>query len=783
MGLFARLGLFRPACGLARKKKTPHRRRLLLILEELESRFLPSLMGNTLFPADNPWNEKITDAPVAANSATLIASIGANTSLHPDFGTTYGGALNGIPVNFVTGSQPKINVVVDAYASESDLVPVPIPANAVIEGDPLPTAQNTGDRHLLVYDETNNVEYELFNASRPSENADGQWHCDSLAYWNMNQDWFRAPGYTSADAAGLPILPGLVRPDEVLTQKVITHALRFTVNRSDDTYVFPASHEAGSNNPSYPPMGARFRLKASFDISGFSATDQVILQALKDYGMIVADNGSSWYLSGEPSTSWDDNDLHALTQVIGSDFEAVDLTPRLTSASAPSALTTGMVVTLTGLNFSGGARKTVVNFGSVPAASIQVISDTEIQATVGAVPTGGNIMVQVASPYGSSPSVALQLQSNLPPPAPVVVAPMGTIQTAATTFTWNAVANAAYYDVWVNDTTTGQTQVVRNQDVAGTSLSATLTPGDSYVWWVRAFNAINVAGAWSAEASFTIAMPALTAIGPAGFIGNATPTFSWTAATGASYYDLWVNDATTGQQQVVRNTHVAGISLASPAFLTPGHGFQWWVRAYFASGSAGPWTAATQFTVTPLNQVAPVSPIGSVATGQPTFAWIADAGADYYDVWVNNLTSGQTQVLRNSHVIGTSWTPTTILPPGLNYEWWVRAFSNNGDWSIWGTGATFTETLLAVPVPIGPSANGAGSMPTFKWNAVPGADYYDLWVNDLTTGRAQVVRNAHVVGTSLSASLSAGHKYAWWVDAHANNGDYSDWSNPLTFTA
>lgn len=783
MGLFARFGLFRPACGLARKKNTARRGRILLILEELESRFLPSLMGNALFPTDNPWNEKITNAPVAANSATLIASIGANTSLHPDFGTTYAGALIGIPVNVVTGFQPKINVVVDAYASESDLVPVPIPVSAVIEGDPLPSAQNTGDRHLLVYDQTNNVEYELFNASRPSENADGQWHCDSLAYWNMSQDWFRTPGFTSADAAGLPILPGLVRPDEVLTQKLITHALRFTVNRSDNTYLFPASHAAGSNNANLPPMGARFRLKAGFDISHFSATDQVILQALKDYGMIVADNGSSWYLSGEPSTSWDDNDLHALTQVIGSDFEAVDLTPRLTSAVAPSAPASGMIVTLTGLDFSGGAGKTTVNFGSVSAASVQVMSDTQIQATIGTVPTGSNIMVQVVSPYGSSPSVALQLQSNLPPPAPILIAPVGTIQNTATTFTWNVVTNAAYYDVWVNDTTTGQTQVVRNQDVTGTSLSATLSPGDAYEWWVRAFNAINVAGAWSGGTSFTIAVPVLTPIGPTGYVGNATPTFSWTAATGAGYYDLWVNDATSGQQQVVRNTHVAGTSLASPVFLTPGHGFQWWVRAYFSSGTATPWTAMTQFTVTQLGQVMPVSPTGSVATGQPTFTWIAVAGADYYDVWVNNLTSGQSQVLRNSHVIGTSWTPTTILPPGLNYQWWVRAFSNNGDWSIWGTGATFTETLLAVPALIGPSGTGTGSMPTFFWNAVTGADYYDLWVNDSTTGRSQVLRNTHIVGTSLPGSLTVGHKYEWWVRALASNGDYSDWSNPLTFAA
>src|SRR5207249_1606254 len=150
--------------------------------------------------------------------------------------------------NVVSGTQPRVQVVVDAYADESDLVPVPIPANAVIEGDPLASAQNDGDRHLLVYDKDNNVVYELFGAHKPSETADGLWHASSEAVWDMKVDFFRTPGNTSADAAGLPILPGLVRPDEVFDQGVINHALRFTVGRTADQYVFPASHEAGVTN-------------------------------------------------------------------------------------------------------------------------------------------------------------------------------------------------------------------------------------------------------------------------------------------------------------------------------------------------------------------------------------------------------------------------------------------------------------------------------------------------------------------------------------------------------
>src|SRR5262249_17065423 len=167
-----------------------------LFLELLESRTVPSLLGNELFPTDNPWNQKITNAPVAANSATLVASIGLTGHFHPDFGTTYPAALNGIPFNVVSGTQPKSAITIDAYPDESDLQPIPIPSNAVLEGDPLPSSQNTGDRHLLVYDQDQNILYETFNTHRPSEEPDGQWHADSEAVWDRDKDSFRTPRLT-----------------------------------------------------------------------------------------------------------------------------------------------------------------------------------------------------------------------------------------------------------------------------------------------------------------------------------------------------------------------------------------------------------------------------------------------------------------------------------------------------------------------------------------------------------------------------------------------------------
>jgi hypothetical protein len=397
------------------------RRVARLLLEVLEDRVVPTLLGNQLFPLDNPWNEKISSAPVAANSAQLVANIGATLALHPDFGQVasppVGAGLNGIPFNVVSAGQATTNIIIDAYASESDLVPVPLPANPVLEGDldsgPGPRGS---DRHLIVYDKDANKVYELFNTSRPSENADGKWHADQESVWDLAKDSFRPAGWTSADAAGLPILPGLVRPDEVLDQGIITHALRFTVPVTQTAWIYPASHQAGSTtNVNEPRMGERFRLKASVDLSGFPAADRVILQALKDYGMIVADNGGSWFVSGQPSTRWDDSVLGALKTLHGSDFEAVDLTPKVSGLTPTSGSTSGgTVVTITGLNYSGGAGLTKVFFGAVAATSVTVLSDTQIQATAPA-HAAGSVAVTVQSGYGTSAAVtAGQFTYNTP---------------------------------------------------------------------------------------------------------------------------------------------------------------------------------------------------------------------------------------------------------------------------------------------------------------------------------------------------------------------------------
>ena len=279
-----------------------------------------SLHGKRLFPANNPWNEDISTSPVDPNSANLIASIGLNTGLHADFGPVFNGAPNGIPYVVVVGSQPLVPINYTAYGSESDPGPYPVPSNAPIEGGPA----SSGDRHVIVIDRDNWKLYEL-GYGFPINNG-VSWNANCGAIFDLNSNAQRPADWTSADASGLPIFPGLVRYDEVFEQGLIAHALRFTVHDTRRAYVYPASHFASTlTSANLPPMGMRVRLKASFDISGFSPAMQVILRAMKQYGMIVADNGSNWYISGAPDPRWSDSDLHTLGAIKGSSFEVVQM--------------------------------------------------------------------------------------------------------------------------------------------------------------------------------------------------------------------------------------------------------------------------------------------------------------------------------------------------------------------------------------------------------------------------------------------------------------------------
>jgi hypothetical protein len=275
-----------------------------------------SLNGRRPFPNDNPWNQDISGEPVDPNSAALVASCGIR-NLHPDFGTTWNGAPNGIPYVIVSGNQARVPVTFD-YASESDAGPYPIAPDAPIEGG----ADGTGDRHILIIDRDNWRLYELFDAH--PVNGGQSWRAGAGAIFDLNSNALRPAGWTSADAAGLPIFPGLVRYDEAVMQREIRHALRFTCPSTRRAYVYPARHFASNRTEAHlPPMGMRVRLRADFDVSTFPSEVQVILHAMKKYGMLLADNGSGWYVSGAPDPRWSDQNLAALKRVSSSNFEVV----------------------------------------------------------------------------------------------------------------------------------------------------------------------------------------------------------------------------------------------------------------------------------------------------------------------------------------------------------------------------------------------------------------------------------------------------------------------------
>jgi hypothetical protein len=269
----------------------------------------PPLTTCPIFPASNVWNRPVTGLPVAANSATMIAAIGSAVGLHPDFS-----AANryGIPFNIVGPSTPRATVSF-LYDDESDHVAYPIPV--------APIQERGSDHHILMVDTSTCRLYELFDAAKQ-----GTWTAGSGATWNLASNALRPDTWTSADAAGLPIFPGLARYEEMRSGQIL-HVLRFTAPTTCNGYIYPARHEAGSTScAAYPPMGLRVRMKATVNIAGFAPDVRVVLQAMKTYGLLLADNGSAWYISGAPDARWNDTVMHTLTQVHGSDFEVVDTT-------------------------------------------------------------------------------------------------------------------------------------------------------------------------------------------------------------------------------------------------------------------------------------------------------------------------------------------------------------------------------------------------------------------------------------------------------------------------
>lgn len=403
---------------------------LILLSPRAASGQVPTIGGCPVLPADNIWNTPVDALPVSANSASWVATIGSTKTAHPDFGSgLYDGAPIGIPFVAVPASQTKYPATFQ-YASESDPGPYAIPLNAPIEGG----SQSTGDRHAIAIDTGNCILYELYAAYPQS----ASWTAGSGAIFNLLSNALRPSGWTSTDAAGLPIFPGLLRYDEVAAG-AINHAIRFTVPQTQKAFVWPARHYASSLTGSqYPPMGARFRLRASFDISGFSAANQVILQALKKYGMMLADNGSAWYLSGAPDSRWNNDDLHNLGQLHGSDFEPVDVSGLMIDANSGQAKQSNTVtVSVSPASATVHVNATQQFTAAVTNATTQVVNWTVNGApggnsTVGWVSTSGLYTAPAAVPSGAvmvqaasavSPSAVGSAAVTVVNPAPAPVKP------------------------------------------------------------------------------------------------------------------------------------------------------------------------------------------------------------------------------------------------------------------------------------------------------------------------------------------------------------------------
>lgn len=376
----------------------------------------------------------------------------------------------------------------------------------------------------------------------------------------------------------------------------------------------------------------------------------------------------------------------------------------------------------------------------------------------------------IAGPWSSSMAFS---EAVLPPPT--LNGPSGTAL-ASPTFSWNLVPGADHYDIWLQDITTAQ--VIRDTTVAGTTWTPgnPLLPINNYKWWVRGIDPNGYAGQWSASLAFTdYALPAATLIGPTS-IALTLPTFTWNAVTGADHYDIYLQDRATGQ--VLRDTNVAAATWTPTAPLAL-DSYIWWVRALNSTNGPGQWSALATFTAYALPSPTSIGPSGSVST-LPTFTWNAVAGAAHYDVYLQDTLTGV--VTRDTSIVGTSWNPATPLAQGHNYTWWVRALDASGHPSPWSASLMFTTAGLPAPALSAPSS-ASTLTPTFSWNAVTGADHYDVWVQDTKTGK--VLRDTSVAATTWTATipLAAGDVYKWWVRAIDANNSPGPWSSALSFVA
>jgi hypothetical protein len=533
------------------------------------------MIGNcTVLPANNIWNTPIDTLPVASNSATYINTIGPGTGMHADFGSgTWNGGPIGIPFVTVPGTQTKYPATF-TYADESDPGPYAVPLNAPIEGG----SGSTGDRHAISIDTDGCILYELYSAYPQA----ASWQAGSGIVISLTSNALRTAGWTSADAAGLPIFPGLVRYDEVAAGQ-INHALRFTVPNTLKGYVWPARHQASSlTDPKYPPMGQRFRLKAGFDITPYPADVQVILKALKKYGMMIADNGSAWYLSGAPDSRWNNSNLAKLSSVLGSNFEAVDVSSLMVDPNTGQAKQPGNSVTVT----PGSAT---VNTGASQqfAASVQGSTDQSVTWAVNGV-TGGSSPIGFISAGGLYTAPLI-----VPSPATVTIEATSVAMTSVTgsaTVTIKALAAPSISSVTPNPLTTGSFTLTVNganfqsgavAKLAGTALATTFvsasrltaTGSTSATGSAVPVTVLNPDGQVSAAYNIAVNAPSTVSVTVSPTSArvriNRSTTFTATVSGSTNKSVTWQVNGVTGGNSTVGRITSAGVYTAPSAVPSP----------------------------------------------------------------------------------------------------------------------------------------------------------------------------------------------------------------------
>jgi hypothetical protein len=651
-----------------------------------------------LFPADNIWNTPINTLPVdSASTNIFLNAVGGTRGMHADFGAgQWDGADIGIPIAVVNGSQPTVPINYTAYGDESDPGPFPIPPTAPIEGGP----NGDGDRHVLVVDDTNCILYELYRAF--PQGGGTSWNAESGARYDLTSHNLRPASWTSADAAGLPILPGLVRYQEILAGS-INHAIRFTLQRTGDAYVWPARHEASSYSPSlYLPMGARLRLKQSFDISGFHPTVQIILQAMKTYGIIVADNGSNMFFQGTPDSRWNDSVLQQFSQVTAANFEVVD------------------------------------------TCSLQVSANSG-QAQVGANPPPNNC-TSLAS--GGNQFV-----------------PMGVTNTGYGNplYQWLDLPGAQYYYLYIVNSS--GTQII-NEVIAdagncnGDTCSFDPTTlreqyrlvNGTYTAYMNTWNG-SVQGTWRGPFTFTLnaAPPDLPLLSPPSNTNTLRPTFNW-SLPGNAAHAMWLNvyivpassPSTPVINQWLSRTQACGsptgtsCAFVAPLDLLDGVSYNLYLRSYGPGGLSN-YTSAQNFSV---DAPPPALPSGIVVNnqqGRATITWNNDTNALWLNVMVTNA-AGTTTYYNNWHARADICSASCVLTPNLNlvngsYTVSIRAWGAGG-FNTGGTNGYATQPFtfnFAAPdisgaTPITPTGSIPTGSPTFSWNTIAGATWYYLGV-------------------------------------------------------